>query len=337
MRGWQPFGGTLLTLLVGWLVLAALDPLLPRLLNAYQRDNVELAGLNIILAVSLNLINGYTGQFSIGHAGFMSVGAYTAATGTLFLGWGLLPALLAGGATAALCGALVGLPTLRLKGDYLAIATLGFGEIIRIVLLNTQQIGNTGIDLRGAQGLSGIAPINTLSSHSAFFWIYFVALVTIVVILNLVHSSPGRAFKAVREDELAAEVMGINTTYYKVAAFTIGAFFAGLAGGLYAHKYLILTPQTFNFIYSIMIVVMVVLGGMGSTTGCVLAAILLTFLPEWLRDVSHAIGAQVGRPDLDLRLTIYSALLIVLMLVRPQGLMGASELSWRKRPRSVTS
>jgi len=280
-------------------------------------------GINIILAVSLNLINGYTGQFSLGHAGFMAVGAYTAAVITnqfgalnpvasdvLFLG-----ALLAGGLFAAIVGLLVGLPTLRLKGDYLAIVTLGFGEIIRVVFQNMDKVG-------GARGLS------VMHGFTNFFWVFGFAALTIYVVTALVHSTYGRGFIAVRDDEVAAEAMGINTTKYKVAAFVVGAFFAGIAGGLYAHAIQFLTPGGFGFMLSITFVVMVILGGMGNTPGVILAAALLTLMPEGLRklaDYPHL--GWVG----DARMIIYSLLLIILMLTRPQGLF-----SWRKKLKGST-
>jgi branched-chain amino acid transport system permease protein len=260
-------------------------------------------GINIILAVSLNLINGYTGQFSLGHAGFMAVGAYTAAvitnqigelnsfaSGAVFVG-----ALLAGGLLAAVTGLLVGIPTLRLRGDYLAIVTLGFGEIIRVILQNMNAVG-------GARGLS------VAHGWTNFFWAFGFAAVTVYVVTALVHSTYGRGFIAVRDDEVAASAMGINPTKYKVTAFVIGAFFAGIAGGLYAHSKQFLSPNGFGFMQSITFVVMVILGGMGNTVGVIIAAVLLTLLPEFLRPVA------------EYRMIIYSFLLIVLMLTRPQGL-----------------
>jgi len=284
-------------------------------------------GIYIILAVSLNLINGYTGQFSLGHAGFMAVGGYTAAvitnqfgalnpfaSGVLFFG-----ALLAGGLLAAVVGLLVGLPTLRLKGDYLAIVTLGFGEIIRVIFQNMDLVG-------GARGLS------VMHGYTNFFWTYGMVAVTVYVVLTLVHSTYGRGFIAVRDDEIAAEAMGINTTKYKVTAFVVGAFFAGIAGGLYAHSTQFLTPGGFNFMQSIAIVVMVILGGMGNTPGVILAAILLTLLPEglrWVAGVEHLPGIAKMHPlgwIGDTRMIIYSLLLIVLMLTRPQGLF-----TWRRK------
>jgi len=274
--------------------------------NRYYLGVAIDVGINIILAVSLNLINGHTGQFSLGHAGFMAVGGYTAAAMTLNLGPQLpesfgpvlfVAALLAGGVLAAVTGLAVGIPTLRLRGDYLAIVTLGFGEIIRVILQNMDCVG-------AASGLSGIPEKTTL------FWAFGLAAVTVYVIGCLVNSTYGRGFIAVQDDEVAASASGINPTRYKVTAFVIGAFFAGIAGGLFAHHKLFLSPTNFDFMKSIDIVVMVILGGMGRTGGVILAAILLTLLPEFLR------------PFADYRMIIYSLLIIGLMIARPQGLFG---------------
>ncbi|HUZ08444.1 MAG TPA: branched-chain amino acid ABC transporter permease [Candidatus Paceibacterota bacterium] len=293
------------TFLLGALALSFLVSLFAGQINPYWLFISYDIGVNIILAVSLNLINGYTGQFSLGHAGFMAVGAYTAAvitnhfgglnaftSGAVFLG-----ALLAGGLVAAVTGLLVGIPTLRLRGDYLAIVTLGFGEIIRVIFQNMNAVG-------GARGLS--------VSHgwTNFFWAFGFAAVTVYVVTALVHSTYGRGFIAVRDDEVAASAMGINPTKYKVTAFVVGAFFAGIAGGLYAHSKQFITPGGFNFMESIAIVVMVILGGMGNTIGVILAAVLLTLLPEFLRPIA------------EYRMIIYSLLLIILMLTRPQGLFS---------------
>jgi branched-chain amino acid transport system permease protein len=296
-------------------------------INSYVLFVLYYIGINIILAVSLNLINGYTGQFSLGHAGFMAVGAYTAAVitnqfgdlnsfaaGALFLG-----ALLAGGLLAAVTGLLVGLPTLRLRGDYLAIVTLGFGEIIRVIFQNMNAVG-------AARGYS------VMHGYTNFFWTFGTAAVTVYVVTALVHSTYGCGFIAVRDDEVAAEAMGINTTKYKVTAFVVGAFFAGMAGGLYAHSIQFLTPSGFNFMQSIAIVVMVILGGMGNTPGVILAAILLTLLPEglrWLAGLPSLPGIAKAYPFAwvgDTRMIIYSLLLIVLMLTRPQGLF-----TWKRK------
>lgn len=283
--------------------------------------------LNVILAASLNLINGFTGQFSLGHAGFMAVGAYVGAAFTRFWGNGMLvhlsclpgPAaraalltvgLLLGGLAAAVVGLLVGLPTLRLRGDYLAIATLGFGEMVRIIILNLEVVG-------GAKGFGGFPKLTTV------FWTLVWAWLTVVLLKNLVNSVHGRALLAIREDEVAAEAIGIPTTFYKSSAFVLGAFFAGIAGGLFAHFLLYINPASFDFLKSVELVVMVVLGGMGSLTGSVAAATVLTVLREWLR----VVGAY--------RLVLYAALLVVMMLVRPEGLLGSRELSWEGMRRGM--
>jgi branched-chain amino acid transport system permease protein len=227
----------------------------------------------------------------------------------------LVIAVLCGGLLAALAGYVVGLPSLRLRGDYLAIVTLGFGEIIRVLILNIDKIG-------AARGLSGIP------AWSNFFWVFFFAGITILISNRLIHSSVGRAFLAVREDQIAAEAMGVDTTRYKVKAFMIGSCLAGVAGGLFAHYTpAYLNPTMFTFIRSFEVVAMVVLGGLGSITGSILAAIILTFLPEGLRSVKEFIPG--GR---DPRMVIYSLMLIILMLTRPQGLFGRREL-WEFLPK----
>lgn len=261
--------------------------------------------INVMLAVSLNLINGITGQFSIGHAGFMSIGAYVSAILTLNFDMPLVLALVIAGLVAAFFGVLIGIPTLRLNGDYLAIATLGFGEIIRIVLLNTEYVG-------GASGLSGIP------NQTTWTIMFLFTLVTIVVINNFIRSSHGRACLAIRENEIAAEAMGINTTLYKVIAFALGALFAGIAGGLSAHKFYVINPGSFNFLKSFEILVMVVLGGLGSTSGAIVGAIVLTVLFTVLQEYP------------ELRMIIYSAILILMMIFRPKGLLGSSSFSFMK-------
>jgi len=268
--------------------------------NRYYLGIAIDVGINIILAVSLNLINGHTGQFSLGHAGFMAVGGYVAAKMTLLYGAALfLPALFVGGVVAALVGLAVGVPSLRLRGDYLAIVTLGFGEIIRVVFQTSEFFG-------AATGLTGISKL------TSFAWAWGLAAVTVYVVACLVNSTYGRGFIAVHDDEIAASAMGINPVRYKVTAFVIGAFFAGIAGGLYAHHKAVISPSGFDFIKSIEIVVMVIMGGMGRTAGVILAAIILTILPELLRGVA------------EYRMIIYSLLIIGLMLTRPQGLFTIS-------------
>lgn len=272
-------------------------------IGGYLQINLFMIFINIILAVSLNLINGFTGQFSLGHAGFMSVGAYVSVILTTLIGGvPFVLALLAGSVAAGIMGLLIGIPTLRLKGDYLAIATLGLGEIIKVVFNNIEYV-------HGAAGIADIPPLTT--------WpILFIATIaTVVIIQNFINSSYGRACIAVREDEVAAELMGVDITRYKIIAFTMGAFFAGLAGGLYAHYFFIIKPDLFSFLKSFDILVMVVLGGLGSTSGAILAAIFLTIVSAALQSFP------------EIRMILYSIVLIVVMIYRPQGLMGNKELS----------
>lgn len=282
------------------------------LVNPYYAHVMTIMCIFITAAVSLNLINGICGQFSLGHAGFMAVGGYTAAIITKNTSL-VLPALIAGyprfflatligGLMAAFIGLLVGLPSLRLRGDYLAITTLGFGEIIRILLLNWEFVG-------GASGYFG------LRRYTNFAWAYTIAIITIVIVRNFINSSHGRACVSIREDEIAAETMGIPTTRYKVTAFVIAAFFAGVAGSLMGHLNRMVSPASFTFMLSIEILLMVVLGGLGSISGSVGAAIFLTFATEALRRFRA------------LRMILYSLLLIGIMIFRPAGLLGTQEVS----------
>jgi len=312
----MPLSGAKRWLIVG-ILLAAAASFGSGMMNRYYLGIANDVGIAIILAVSLNLINGHTGQFSLGHAGFMAVGGYFAAWLSLKLGASFSPALaktlfplslLAGGLFAALIGLLVGVPSLRLKGDYLAIVTLGFGEIIRVVAQNTEAVG-------AASGLKGIPNYTNLG------WTFGLAVVTIYCITSIVNSTYGRGFLAVHDDEIAAESSGISTTRYKVVAFVTGAFFAGIAGGLYAHHKQFLAPTGFDWIKSIEIVVMVILGGMGRTIGVIAAAILLTLLPEFLREFS------------EYRMIIYALMIIFLMLLRPGGLFS---FKLKRRPSAAS-
>jgi branched-chain amino acid transport system permease protein len=287
-------------------------------MDEYFLDLLIRIGINIMLAVSLNLINGITGQFSLGHAGFMALGAYTVgilmkhsppsgyAAGPTLLGVTIL-----GGLIAAIAGLIIGVPTLRLRGDYLAIATLGFGQIIIVVINKIDAIGS--FEVGGASGLHDIPKLTN------FFWVFAWTLACIVVNWRLVHSAKGKAFLAVRDDEIAAAAMGVDTTFHKVAAFVIGAFFAGAAGGLAATWSQNLAPSSFTFLRSIEIVVMAVVGGSGSITGAIIAAVVLTYLPEQLRVLDQW------------RMVIYSLLLIVLMILRPEGLLGRREIWFTRR------
>jgi branched-chain amino acid transport system permease protein len=301
-------------------------------INPYYARIINLVGINITLAVSLNLINGLAGQFSIGHAGFMAVGGYTAAYLTVTYGRSVaaltgstlggavgasaaMIVSLAGGALAsAVAGLAVGIPSLRLKGDYLAIVTLGFGEIIRVIILNIPAVG-------GATGFTDAIPITN------FFWIFAMAALTIVVVRNLTASTFGRALATIRGDEIAAEAIGVDTTRYKVMAFVVSAAFAGVAGGLSGQLFANpLSPQNLNFVKSIEVIVMIVLGGIGSITGAVLGAATLTILPEALRTFDQQFPG--------LRMVMYALLLILLMIFRPQGLLGRREFGWEwfRRP-----
>jgi branched-chain amino acid transport system permease protein len=298
-------------------------------IDDYQARMFAFIGINIILATSLNLINGFTGQFSIGHAGFMAVGAYASAYFSVTYGKAiestfaflgdtvaasvvLIMAIIIGALVAAVMGLIVGIPSLRLKGDYLAIVTLGFAEIIRIVILNIDAVG-------GATGYQ-------VPGYANFFWIGIFAVITVVVIHNIVRSDSGRALISIREDELAAEAMGVNTTRYKVTSFVIGSGFAGVAGVLFAHYNKFLSTNDFQFIKSFEIIIMIVIGGMGSMTGAILGAIIVTLLPELLRQLPDLqIGATTFR-FADLRLVIFALILILTMILRPQGILGTSEI-----------
>jgi len=297
-------------------------------ISPYILQVMCLAGINIILAVSLNLINGFTGQFSIGHAGFMAIGAYSSAFVTVTFGdriragLSFLPAfaqdgallligLAVGALLAAIAGFLVGVPSLRLRGDYLAIVTLGFGEIIRVWILNIDAVG-------GARGYSGIPKL------ANFFWIYLFAAFSILVVYRVVHSSFGRTLIAIREDEIAAEAMGVDTTRSKVISFVVSSSLAGVGGGLFGHYLMYVHTNSFTFIKSIEIIIMIVIGGLGSITGSVLGAVLYITLTEGLRQFS------------EYRMVCFSLLLIIIMIVRPQGILGHREfLSYFRRPRRL--
>ncbi len=312
-----------LIVLCGLVGLGFLQSPLLSALGPYYNHILVLAGINIILAVSLNLTNGIAGQFSIGHAGFYAVGAYMSAVVSVYGGpsiraatafapvWAqdtfiLLLACLAGVALAAVAGLLVGIPSLRLRGDYLAIVTLGFGEIIRVLILNIDYIG-------GARGFTGIPNL------ANFFWIFVGVFAAIFTVRNIERSSFGRALLSIRENEIAAQAMGIPITKYKVMAFVISSGFAGLAGGLFAHFTLYLHTNTFGFNKSFEIIIMVALGGMGSLLGSIMGAVILTVLPEMFRALQ------------DYRMVIYSLVLILIMIFRPQGLLGRTEKSARKK------
>jgi branched-chain amino acid transport system permease protein len=300
-------------------------------LNEYMQRIVLLAGVNIILAVGLNLINGTTGQFSIGHAGFMAVGAYGAA----FVGVKIAPAmhgllgtggaadalvfnvaLLAGALFAGISGLIVGMPSLRLRGDYLAVVTLGFGEIIRILFNNATFLG-------AATGYFGDDP-SGLPAYTNFFWVFAWATTIVILIHNLTFSQTGRSLIAIREDEIAAEAMATPTTRLKVTAFAISAATAGIAGGLFAHMQAGVRPEDFRFEKSIDMIVMIIVGGLGSISGAILGGIFVAVSLELMRDLQQY------------RLVLYALLLVVIMIVRPQGLLGNRELYQLLRRRKAT-
>jgi branched-chain amino acid transport system permease protein len=295
-------------------------------LNGYFMIIINRSLVFVILAASLNLINGITGQFSLGHMGFAAVGAYVSGSITTLLckytaesvaapgpNAVFVLAIVAGGIAAAVVGVLIGFPSLRLKGDYLAIVTLGFGEIIRTILNNIEAVG-------GPRGLLGIP------KFSNFTTIFICAFLTILALRNLVQSSYGRAMLAIRENELAAELSGVNTTRYKVTGFAIGAFFAGVAGGLLAHLLQIAHPTQYGFYASALVLIMVYAGGMGSLSGSIVAAFFLTFLTEALRVGIDRLKDTFGLPiGTEWTMVIYALLLILIMLFRTEGLMGMRE------------
>jgi branched-chain amino acid transport system permease protein len=332
-------------------------------------------GINIILAVSLTLVNGFTGQFSIGHAGFMAIGGYVSAAimyygsfrlygaadfrggvlswtvsqgafgGPMFGSGDLLfvVACLGGGLAAAVAGYLVGLPSLRLRGDYLAIVTLGFGEIVRVILQSSSKQLETAAEVGATSWpkllthLGGALGFTTPLFYTTLFWVYLFVAITLVVMYRIKRSAYGRAFLSIREDEIAAEAMGVHTTRYKVRAFVLAAFFAGLAGSLFVHSIGGINAGELGFLKSFELIIMVVLGGMGSISGSTLAAIILTLLPELLRTVTswgnQYLPSEYALPDL--RMIIYSLALILMMILRPQGLFGLHEIwnlrSWRRK------
>jgi branched-chain amino acid transport system permease protein len=320
-------------LILGFLVYAHFN------LDSYILRILNLCAIYTVLGLSMNLINGFTGLFSLGHAGFMAVGAYTTAILTMSVAtkqqnFFLMPmakpldtvvlpfivALIIAGALSALVAYIIGAPALRLKGDYLAIATLGFAEIIRIIFTNTQSLTN------GALGLKGIPNTTNL------WWSFGIAAFTVYIMIALINSSYGRAFKAIREDEIAAESMGISLFKHKVLAFAIGAFFAGVGGGLLGNLIGAVDPLMFRFTLTFNILLIIVLGGMGSITGTIISAFVITIAGEALRflDESINLGFVVLPGVAGLRMVVFSALLMVVVLFYRHGLMGTNEFSWDK-------
>jgi branched-chain amino acid transport system permease protein len=293
---------SLISIVIVLLIYAAMQLMINTgFISSYLLMNLIIIGINIILAVSLNLIVGFTGQFSLGHAAFLSIGAYVSAIATAKLDLPFVVGIILAALVAGLAGMLIGIPTLRLKGDYLAIATLGFGEIVKIIWFNTEYVG-------GASGF------NDIPQFTNFTWVFFAIVVTIALTRNFINSDGGRSCVAIREDEVAAEAMGVNTTYYKVLAFTIGAIFAGVAGALYANYFYFIKPDSFGFMKSIDILVIVVFGGLGSITGSVVGAVALSLISLFLQRFP------------ELRMIIYSVILFLIMVYRPKGLLGNYEL-----------
>lgn len=307
-------------------------------LSTFYIRILNLSAIFAILGISMNLVLGFTGMFSLGHSGFMCVGAYVAAILTMSpaskeiiyfmepivpilaqIQWPILPAIIMAGVVAAVFGLLIGIPALRLRDDYLAIATLGFAEIIRIVVTNTITITN------GALGLKNIPSVKSM-------WIYWgIAIITIIILKKIVNSSWGYAFKAIRDNEIAAEAMGINIFNHKLLSFSIGAFFAGIAGALMAFLITSVDPTMFRFLFTFQILLIVVLGGMGSLTGSVISAVAITILMEVLRVVEEPINffGLVQIPGLPgMRMVIFALGLLLVILYYRQGLMGTREFNW---------
>lgn len=276
------------------------------IISSYTLRILKNAGIFMIAAFGLNLILGFTGQLTMGHAAFMAIGAYGSAIMTQNFNAPFPVALIVGVMASGIMAALIGYPILRLKGDYLAICTLGFGEIVKVVIQNIDYVG-------GARGMTSIPTKATLQI------IFFCGAGCYALLKNLMHSSKGRAIMSVREDDIAAEAMGINPTKYKMLAFVLGSAMAGLAGGLYAHFNTFIDPVTFNYQKSFDLITYVVFGGMGSLSGTVVGTSILIFLPESLRGLSAAFK--------DNRMLIYAIMLVILMIFRPNGILGSKEIT----------
>lgn len=299
-------------------------------LNDYYLRVIAIMGINIVLTVSLNLTNGFTGDFSLGHAAFMAIGAYAAALLTLpaevkvvvitglplWLRQLTLPfaaATITGGLLAVVVAVIVGLPVLRLRGHYLAVATLGLMVVVRVVANNWQSV------TRGARGLNG------LPAFTDIWWVYGWVVVTVYVIWRLINSPYGRAMIAVREDELAASTRGVKVFPTRLLAFAVSAFFAGVAGSLWAHQITAITPSSFSFLITFNVVVMLVVGGMGSISGSVVGAVVMTLVPELLRRVETELAIG-GNPLYGLSQIVVAVAIILIMIFRRQGLLGETEL-----------
>ncbi|EJF75098.1 branched-chain amino acid ABC transporter permease [Bartonella alsatica] len=307
--------------------------------NDYTLRIINLIAINAILAISLNLIYGFTGMFSLGHAGFMAVGAYVCAILLLSpeqkeMMWILEPiaeplhhlqlpfflAVIVSGLCAAVVGLLIALPILRLSGDYLGIATLGFAEIIRIVITNTTSLTN------GSLGIKGIPQNATL------WWNYGWLAFTVIFIILLLRSNTGNVLRAIRDDEIAAKIMGINAFFYRSFSFTVGAFFAGIGGALMASLISTIDPKMFNFLLTFNILMIVVAGGLGSITGSIIGSIIITVMLEWLRIIESPFNLGfIHIPETPgLRMVVFSLLLLIIILFWRKGLLGQNEFSWNK-------
>jgi branched-chain amino acid transport system permease protein len=307
-------------------------------LDPYMRRILNLIAINVIWAVTFNLIYGYTGQFSLGHAGFIAIGAYSAALLTMPLAQKVqnfflaplisplnaielpfLPSLIIAALMAGLVGILVGIPSLQLRGDYMALVTLGFAEVIRVIGMNLQSVTNGSLGLKGIPGYTNL------------LWSWGCALVTIFIVWTLGSSSYGRAFKAIREDEVAAETTGISLFYHKLMAFTVAALFTGLGGALLANLISTIDPNLFTFMLSYQVVTVTVLGGVGSLTGNVIASAIYVSLFELLRPIDQPIiiGSLTipGRPGM--RMVMFSVVFLLVILFYRRGLMGSNEFSWQ--------
>jgi len=297
---------------------------LPFMLTPFIVRMLIMAGIYMVLAMSLNLITGVTGQLSLGHAAFYGIGAYTSALLSIKLGWGFITTAFLGAGLTAVIAVLLGMATLKLQGAYLAIVTLGFSEIVRIILLNWMSL------TRGPMGITGIPRPRILSfqftsSTEYYYLILIMVVVTYISMNRIIESRLGRAFRAIKEDDLAAQSMGINVLKYKVMAFTLSAFYAGLAGSFYAHYVTYIDPQSFAFGESIQILSMVVLGGLGSMPGVMVGAGILVFAPELMRSLA------------EYRMVIYGGILSTMMIVRPQGILGGRKVKKKGRDTVVVT
>ncbi|MDI6711067.1 MAG: branched-chain amino acid ABC transporter permease [Bacillota bacterium] len=322
---------TLTALVLLFVSLAVLNAFL----SPYHMRIVNLIGINIALVVSLNLTNGFCGVFSLGHAGFMAVGAYVSAILSLPLtkkalilpdlpSWlgnielAFLPSLVIGGLAASLCALVIGYPVLRLRGHYLAVATLGFMVIVQVTITQLQSI------TRGARGINGLHP------YTDVWWVWAFTVLTIFIVWRIVNSAYGRGMLAIREDDLAAESMGVNLTLHKLLAFCAGAFFAGIGGSLWGHLITVINPLSFSYDRTFMLVVMSAVGGMSSITGGVVGAALMTFVPEMLRnlEVGITIGGLTIPPLYGISQIVLAVTLIIVLILRPRGIIGTGEFSW---------